>query len=252
MRGWYVAATPEIGITAIEGACSILVSSDRVALRRAVLTVNAPSSVPDAVAEATEAFGTARFEVWVDDRDRAHRLAGALGDAGFRPVQDTVVLALVGPVRAGAGPEVLQVEDVTDEEGLRTWARVKLRGFANSEDPPDPDQVEQELSARRAEWPVCRYQLAHLGTEPVAMLGSYTGRDQMVFLLATRATFRGLGIARNLLADWSEDAAGGAPRSLLINCDDGGSPAMLYQRIGFTDEVYWHRRYQRPDLERQK
>ncbi len=95
------------------------------------------------------------------------------------------MLALVGSVRAGAGPEALRVEDVTDEEGLRIWAKVKLRAFANSEDPPGPEQVEQEMSARRAEWPVCRYQLAHLGAEPVAMLGCYTGRDQMVFLLAT-------------------------------------------------------------------
>ena len=68
-------------------------------------------------------------------------------------------------------------------------------------------------------------------------------RDQMVL-----APFRGLGTARNLLADWSEHAAGEAPRSLLINCDDGSSLAMLYRNIGFTDEVYWHRRYQRLDL----
>ena len=39
------------------------------------------------------------------------------------------------------------------------------------------------MSARQAEQAVCRYQLAYLGAEPVSMLGHYTGRDQMVFLL---------------------------------------------------------------------
>lgn len=74
----------------------------------------------------------------------------------------------------------------------------------------------------------------------------------MVFLLATRAPFRHLGIAQNLLAHWSRHAAGGAPRSLLINCDDGSAAAMLYRHIGFTDEVYWHRRYRRLDPTRQE
>jgi hypothetical protein len=37
-----------------------------------------------------------------------------------------------------------------------------------------------------------------------------------------------------------------AVRSLLINSDDGGPAADLYRRLGFTDDVYWHRRYARP------
>ena len=124
---------------------------------------------------------------------------------------------------------------------------MKLRGFPDSEQPPTAEQVQQEMSARQAEWAVCRYQLGYLGAEPVSMLGHYAGRDQMVFLLATRVPFRRRAIAQKLLARWCEQAAAERPRSLLINCDDGGAPALLYRCIGFTDEVYWHRRYQRPD-----
>lgn len=247
VRSWYVAATPEIGISVARDAHGILVWSDRVPLKRAVLTVDAASSVPDALFEASELFETCEFDVWVDDRARAQRLTAALRDAGFEAVQDTVVLALVGSARAGTGPEALRVEDVVDEDGLRTWARVKLRGFSDTDDPPSPDQLQQDMSVRRAEWPVCRYQLAYLDAEPVAILGHYTGEDQMVFLLATRAPFRRLGIAQNLLARWSEQAATERARSLLINCDDGGAPATLYRRIGFTDEVHWHRRF-RPTM----
>ena len=248
VRSWYVGATPEVGITAVEAELAFLVCSDRVPLRRAVLTADEAASVPQALAEAAAVLGTTSFEVWIDDRGRAEQLDDALGDAGFRRVVDTVVLALVGPVRARPGPQSLRVEDVVDDEGLRTWVTVKLRGFADSEDPPSPEQIESELSARRAEWPVSRYELAHLGAEPVAALGHHTGRDQMVFLLATRTPFRRLGVAQNLLAHWSHEAAVRAPRSLLINCDESSAPAALYRRIGFTDEVYWHRRYQRPDL----
>jgi len=252
VRSWYIAATPEIGITAIEGAYGFLVRSDRVALRRVVLTVDSASSVRDALAEATEFFGASGFDVWVDTRDRSRRLTPELGLAGFEAVQDTVVLALLGSVRAGPGPEALRVEDVVDDDGLREWATVKLRGFADSEEPPPAEQVQQEMSARQAEQAVCRYQLAYLGAEPVSMLGHYTGRDQMVFLLATRVPFRRRAIAQNLLARWCQQAAAERPRSLLINCDDGGAPAHLYRRIGFTDEVYWHRRYQRPDPTRRE
>lgn len=45
-----------------------------------------------------------------------------------------------------------------------------------------------------------------------------------------------------MLANWTQ-ASEGATRSLLINCDDGRPAAALYRRMGFTDEIYWYRRY---------
>lgn len=77
----------------------------------------------------------------------------------------------------------------------------------------------------------------------MAILGHYTGQDQMVFTLATRLPFRRRGIARAMLARWSADGDQRGVRSHLINCDDGGPADALYHRLGFTDEVYWYRRY---------
>jgi hypothetical protein len=63
--------------------------------------------------------------------------------------------------------------------------------------------IEAELAEREAEWPLCRYKLARLGGEGVAILGHYTGKDQMVFNLATRLPFHHRGIAQSI-ADWLE------------------------------------------------
>jgi hypothetical protein len=153
VRSWYVGATPEIGIRSTEVAWGFLVSSDRTDMRRAVLTTDSPSLVAQALGEAVDCFGNDAFDVWVDDRERARLLTPALAADGFETVQDTVVLALVGAVRAEVAPGGLTVEDVADPDGLNEWVRVKLQGFANSEEPPEPDQLQQDASVRTAEWP---------------------------------------------------------------------------------------------------
>ena len=66
-----------------------------------------------------------------------------------------------------------------------------------------------------------------------------------MFILGTRTPYRHRGIAQALLARWAAAATtAAATRSLLINASDGGAPAALYRRLGFTDEVYWYSRYQ--------
>lgn len=124
---------------------------------------------------------------------------------------------------------------------------MKTQGFDNAEEHPSRDRLDRELAERQAEWPVCRYQVAWLDGESVASLGHYTGQDQMVFSLATRLPFRHRGIAQSMLARWSEEVAQPPIRSHPINCDDGGPADTLYRRLGFTDEIYWYRRYRRPD-----
>jgi hypothetical protein len=244
VRRWYSASTPKIGLSIVAQPYGFLTAvSGPSARRRLLLTVEAPEEVGPALRAAAEFYGTSDFELWVDDRARAERLAAALRAAGRAPGLATVTLALVGTVRAAAPPVGLRVEEVVDEGQLRQWATTKLQGFADDESLPEPERLESELSARRAEWPVCRYLLAHLGTEPVAILGHYTGTDQMVFLLATRLPYRHRGIAQSLLAGWSEEEPATTVRSRLINCDDGGRPADLYRRLGFTDEVWWYRRF---------
>ncbi len=243
VRSWYTASTPEIGFSVVPASYGFLSDAEgRPGSRRLVMTVDAIGEVAPALAAARAFYGASGFDVWLDDRVRAERLTPTLVAAGYAPVQDTVVLARVGPVLADRGPGHLEVEECTDQGGLAAWVRVKLQGFADDEGAPDPDRERRELDQRTAEWPVCTYQLARLDSEGVAVLGAYRGRDEMVFNLATRLPFRHRGIARSLLARWSEED-GTAVRSRLINCDDGGPADALYRRLGFTDEVYWHRRF---------
>jgi hypothetical protein len=248
VRSWYTASTPEIGLSILaEGYGFLTDASDWAGRRRVVLTVESPDEVAPALAQAADFYGTGDFEVWVDDHGRADRLTAALRAAGRTPALATVTLALGGPLRAEGGPDGLGIEDVLDEEQLAEWAATKIAGFADDEARPSPEALEAELVGRRAEWPVCRYRLARLGAEPVAVLGHYTGRDQMAFNLATRVPFRHRGIASAMLARWSEEEAEPAVRSRLINCDEGGAPEALYRTLGFTDEVYWYRRFARVD-----
>jgi len=244
VRSWYTAATPDLGISVVPTPYGYLTRSDRAPTKRLILTADAADQVPDALDAAMLAFDGAAFEVWVDERSRADRLAAALASADWEPVQDTVVLALVGPIRDAAGPDGLTVEEVVDDDGLRRWATTKIQGFADREEAPTEDEMRAEMSSRQSEWPVCRYLLGRLDGQDAAILGHYRGDDQMVFLLTTRMPFRHRGVARAMLERWS---LGAEPvRSLLINGDDGGPAADLYRRLGFTDEVYWHRRYARP------
>jgi len=246
VRSWYTASTPAIGLSVVATSYGFLGSSDRAELKRLVLTEEAPARVAACLDDAARYYRTPTFEVWVDDRVRADRLTPALSSAGMEPVADTVVLALVGPVRADPRAEGLVIEEVSDSEQLREWATIKIQGFSDVGERPDPNRLRMELAQRQAEWPVSRYLLARLHGEGVAILGHYTGRDQMVFNLATRLPFRHRGIAQSMLALWSEESEedGEQPvRSHLINCDDGGPADALYHRLGFTDEVYWHRRF---------
>lgn len=243
VRSWYTAPTPAIGLSVTPTSYGFLTDSDQADRKRLVLTEDSPARVAEALATAADFYRTSAFDVWIDDRSRAERLTSALASAGMEPVQDTVILALIGRVRADPGPQGLAVEDVVDVERLREWASVKIQGFADDEERPAARQLQAELAERQAEWPVCRYQLARLSGEAVAILGHYTGQDQMVFTLATRLPFRHGGIARTMLARWSEEGRDQPIRSHLINCDDDGPADALYRRLGFTDEIYWYRRY---------
>ena len=216
------------------------------AVRRLVLTVDDAGELPGAVDAGARFFGTADFEVWCDEKDRAAALEPALGSVGFLPAETTSVLALVGTLDAADGPPALEVAEVVDATTLSVWARVKLQGFSDSEEEPSDGRLAAEIAARLAEWPISRYDLAFLGGEAVGALAHYTASpDQMVFALATRVPFRHRRIAQSMLQRWVSRGVAQAARSLLINCEANGRPAALYRRMGFTDEVYWHRRYQR-------
>jgi hypothetical protein len=119
---------------------------------------------------------------------------------------------------------------------------VKVRSFDDSEDVPAVGAVSAEIANREAELPLAECQFGLLDGEPVAVLAHYPGPDDLVFILGTRVPFRHRGIAQAMLARWVASSPGA--RSLMINATDGGAPAALYRRLGFTDEVYWYSKYE--------
>jgi len=242
LHGWYNAAVPEIGLdgTAHWFGFTCLTGPGRA---RLVLSIGDPAQVPGALAAARDACPAGSYLVMVDDRERAARLGPALRQHGCEYQEFTTFLALAGPLASPApGPGNLEITAIGPGE-LETWARVKLQSFGGTEDPPSPESLEAEIAARRAEQPLSEYQLARLGGQPVAVLAHYPGADDLVFILGTRTPYRHRGIAQALLTRWAA-ASPAATRSLLINASDGGAPAALYRRLGFTDEVYWYSRYE--------
>ena len=259
VRSWYTdwpgrgpgpaGSIPDIGVRTEVAPYGYLRDGPGAAGRRVVLTVDEPESLTKALDAARTYFGTDQFDVWIDEPERASRLEPGLTTAGFHAPDATVVLALIGPLSHSSGPSDLRIAEVGDEEGLRAWAEIKLEGFADGQE-PEAGEVEAELESRRAEWPISRYEIASVGDERVATLAHYTASsDQMVFSLTTLVPFRHRGIAQAMLAHWAGRAVAQGARSLLINCYEHGRPAQLYRRMGFTDPVYWHRRYQRPRAE---
>jgi hypothetical protein len=243
VRGWYTSAVPEIGLEGAEHwfgfACTTGAGRARV-----VLSIAGPAEVPAALAAARAACPASSLMIMVDDRDRAARLDAALRAHGCRHDESTTYLALAGPMRLGVpGPARPQVTAVGSAE-LATWARVRLQAFAGSEDAPAADAVAAEVAERRRELPLAEYQLAIVDGEPAAVLAHYPGADDLVFILGTRVPFRHRRIARDLLGRWVAAARRAGGRSQIINAADGGAPAALYRRLGFTDEVYWHSTYE--------
>jgi GNAT superfamily N-acetyltransferase len=241
VRRWYNSAVPEIGLdgTAHWFGFACMIGADRA---RVVLAIADPADVPAALAATRATYPARSYMIMVDDRDRAARLDAALRAQGCSHDESTTFLALTGPMVSPApGPDRLEVTSIGDAE-LATWARVKLQSFADSEDMPAADAVTAEVAARRGELPLAEYQLGTLDGQPVAVLAHYPGNDDLVFVLGTRTPYRHRGIAQAMLARWAAVAA--SARSLIINARDGGAPAALYRRLGFTDEVYWYNRYE--------
>lgn len=242
VAGWFTSSAPEIGYTVSEHWYGYQ-SDIGPGLARVILRVGEPDRVPSALAEARAAAGTTGdLTLWVDDRQRAATLDTALRGSGCVPAEATTHLALVGPIAAGAGPEHLVVEDI-GESGLEEWATVKLQSFGDTESAPAPDRLAAEVATRRSELALADCQLGLLGGEPVAVIAYYRGHDQLVFNLGTRVPFRRRGIAQAMLSRWVDAGMASGCRSMIINATDGGRPAELYRRLGFTDEVYWYQKY---------
>lgn len=199
--------------------------------------------VPEFLADASSYFDNRPVNIWLDDKDKDAALGPALVAAGAAMDKANTHLAHVGP-----RPEPVQLSGIIVErvnpDTLLDYALVKLKGFANSEDAPPVEDVEQELAVRSRELAsLGRFLIARVGDEPAAILGYYDGSDRLIFNLATRTPFRMRNIARHLLCQVVADSYDHACRSVVINTDPDDTPIQWYRRLGFTDEVYWRRNY---------
>jgi hypothetical protein len=241
VRSWYTSSVPELGLEVAThwfGTTSMIGANQA----RAVLNFDDPAQVPAALSAVREACTASSFLILVDDRDRSARLDAALRQHGCAYEYSTTYLALTGPfISPAPEPDGLAVTGI-GASGLETWARVKAQSFADTEDDPAPEEIAAEVARRLDELPVSEYQLGTQGGEPVAVLAHYPGDDDLVYILGTRVPYRHRGIAQAMLARWVTASAGS--RSLMINATDGGAPAALYRRLGFTDEVYWYSKFE--------
>ena len=175
--------------------------------------------------------------VWVEDPDRAEHLALTLATLGYESGPATTYLALVGDVRASL-PESLVLRPARDAVD---FARRKLTYFADGTLPSE-DDLAREVTTRERERDLADFYLVEIDGDVSAILAAYRGEDLTAYLLATEPSRRSCGAGSGALAAW---AASTHARSHVINALDGGRPSALYRRLGFVDEVYWYRRFER-------
>ena len=199
--------------------------------------------VSELLADASSYFDNRPVHISFEDKDLDRTLGPALVTAGCAVDNANTYLAHVGP-----HPELVQLPDISVEpvnpDTLMDYVIVKLKGFANGENEPSVEHVDEEMAVRKPEFEsIGRFLIARVGDEPVAILGYYNGSDRLIFNLATRMPFRMRGIARKLLCEVIADSYDKGCRSVIINTDPTDTPIQWYKRLGFTDEVYWRRSY---------
>jgi GNAT superfamily N-acetyltransferase len=244
VRSWYRASAPELGYQVAHRGFGFYgrpggnPHSARIIIERLF-----PNEIAILQADARNFFGHVEIDIWIDDRETDDILGPALLRAGCHLRGATIYLAYVGePPGIKPLPNV-SLEPVSAAL-LKEFAIVKLKGFGNTEDQPSAERVAQEMASRAAELRGSgRCLLARVADEAVAVIGYYEGNDRLVFNLATRVPFREMGVARLLLSTVLRDAYRRRCRSVIINTDPADTPVNWYRRLGFTDEVYWHRSY---------
>ena len=244
VRLWYRTSIPELGYDVAQrqlGSYRRRIGDPDSGL--IIVDAMPPDAVPEFLADASSYFGNRAVNIWIDNKDLDATLGPALIAAGASADKANTHLTHVGPRPDRFELAGIIVEQVTADT-LKDYVLVKLKGFANSEDASPSDDVEKELAVRQRELAsIGRFLIARMGDEPSAILGYYDGRDRLIFNLATRTPFRMKGIARHLRCQVVADSYDQGCRSVIINTDPDDTPIRWYQRIGFTDEVYWRRNY---------
>jgi hypothetical protein len=245
VSSWYQTSVPGLGYHAEPRRFGVYRRHAEQQLDSGLIIVKsvAPGEVTEFLADARSYFENRPVAIWIDDKDVDAVLGPVLVAAGCAIEKANTHLAHVGPrpervERADIAVELVTADTVMD------YAIVKLKGFANSEEAPPAEDVDQELAVRRRELAsLGRFLVARVGDEPAAILGYYDGDDRLIFNLATRKPFRMKGIAMHLLCGVVADSYDRGCRSVIINTDPSDTPIRWYRRLGFTDEVYWRRSY---------
>jgi len=247
IRVVYAQPHPEMGWAVEERALGVYRRNVNAATYPEVLLRNvSPAGVSALLADVREYFaGSPRpVRIMIEDRETDAALSPALEAAGLKLDERTTFVAHVGAAPEVASVPGLSVESVADN-GLAEYEDARVRGFANSDDPPPAEDLRWRVDLRRAEMAGgARYWLARIGGEPAGALSWYDLRDRMICSLATRVPYRNRGIARHLLCRLLSESERDGTRSVIINADEADTPIDLYRRLGFTDEVYWRATYE--------
>ena len=192
-------------------------------------------------------YGPDEVVINLDDVQLEDSLGPGLIAAGWREGESDMFLAHTGAVPAtGARPGL--VLEPASEANLEPFALVGLLAFDDVEQSPDEETLAREMVRRRKELAGDgRGLLAILDGEPVGIMRWFDDPlDIWIRGLAVRPAYRGRGIGSALVARRLADGYAADQRSLLINValrNDGAQ--RLYRRLGFHDEVYRRRQYER-------
>lgn len=243
---WYARPAPGMGFEVKERRFGFYQRHKDTGRTRATVRRLTADEVPEFIEDLRRYSGGDGLRFYVDDRDLDARVAPALAAHGCIPEMAETFLAHTGgtPPRASASGDV-SIE-AADGDTIEEVVGTVMKGFADGEAGPDGAEFRERLVLRRAEMRGRgRFLLARVSGEPASALGFYEGEDRFVFNLATRVPFRGLGLASRLLLEVLKGARERGCRATVINADEAGRPAGLYRAAGFTDEVYWRRKYGR-------
>jgi ribosomal protein S18 acetylase RimI-like enzyme len=182
--------------------------------------------------------------IMIDDRKRADALGPSLEAAGLQLDERTTFVAHVGELPGQREAPGIRIESVS-RNGLYEYEDTRRKGFANSDDPSPPEDLEWRVKLRIAEMEGgAIYWLARADGQPAACMSWYESEDRLVFSLATRVPYRNRGIARLLLTRLLHESQEASKRAVVINANEDDTPIRLYRRLGFTDEVYWRVTYE--------
>lgn len=213
-----------------------------------VYTLGVPlDKVSGFVADVRQTYGQRPTLIMVDGRNADVELGPALAAAGCSVDKTDLFFAHVGQVPEAPVIHGLRIEAVDDSK-LEAFAGTRLRAFANSDEGPNENDLSDEVNRRRDELTgTGRGWLARIGGtgDPVGVIWWYDEPDRVwINYLATRVLFRGRGIGQALLCRCLANGYGRGCDSAIINVQSHNTDALrLYRRLGFSDEIYWRRRY---------